>query len=240
MGLDVVVGGLAQDRQSLSDEEFAPLFQPFEMLNQVLADAGVAPHHEPLGVEEGDVFEAQMWGYNGLHMIRRLAAHWAINGELPQPVVCDPDDEDPVLEKLYTLHNEFLFDDKSPSRLSRFPKPKPAPAFPHLLLHSDCEGFYLPRWMTGVVFDRADPQREGVGCMVGSAAMLWEECSLLASLIDLPDGLDLQHEQLWEYADMPAREGPLWQQYGVEAYGLTVLMRACEASARLGAVVEFV
>jgi hypothetical protein len=94
--------------------------------------------------------------------------------------------------------------------------------------------------MDGVIFDMADPQRESVGYMVGSAPLVWGECELLASCIDLPEGLDTQDEQLWEFADRPSKTGPLWQQYGVEAYCLTVLMRATEASARLEVAVQFV
>ncbi|WP_017670384.1 hypothetical protein [Blastomonas sp. AAP53] len=240
MGLDIMVGWLAQNRRCLADEEFRSLFEPFDSLNEVLVEGGAPPHHEPLDVADDDVFEAQMWGYNGLRMVRRVAAHWALEGRLPPPIAYDEVDEVPVLDQLYAAHNEFMARESSRGLLSRFAKSKPAPAFAQLLLHSDCEGFYLPRRMDRVIFDSGDPQREGVGYMVGSAPLLWEECQLLASCIDLPEGLDTQDEQLWEFADRPSKTGPLWQQYGVEAYCLTVLMRATEASARLGAAVQFV
>lgn len=240
MGLDVVVGWLTQSRQELSDEEFQPIFEPFLALNEVLAEAGQPPHHEPLEIADGDVFKARMWGYNGLHMVRRLAAHWAIEGALPPPVPYADIDQIPLLDQLYAQHNACIAATERRGLFSRFVKPRTAPPFAHLLLHSDYEGFYLPRRTEEVIFDLSEPQREGVGCMVGSAPILWEECHLLASLIDLPEGLTTQDEQLWEFADNPALEGPLWQQYGVEAYCLTVLMRAAEASARSGAAVEFV
>ena len=228
MGLDVVVGWLAQSRQELSDEEFQPIFEPFLAPNEVLVEAGQPPHHEPLEIANGDVFEAQMWGYNGLHMVRRLAAHWAKEGGLPPPIAHANVDQIPYLDELYAQHNAYIAATERRGLLSRFVKPKAAPPFAHLLLHSDCEGFYLPRRLEKVIFDRS------------SAPMLREECHLLASLIDLPEGLTTQDEQLWDFADNPAQAGPLWQQYGAEAYCLTALMRAAEASARSGAAVAFV
>lgn len=240
MGLDVVVGWLAQSRSELSDEEFEPIFAPFLGLNEVLAQAGQPPHHEPLEIEDSEIFEAQMWGYNGLHMVRRLAAHWAIEGTLPTPMAYIEIHQVPCLNELYARHDAHLVANNRGGLLSRFTKPKPPPPFAHLLLHSDCEGFYLPRRMDEVIFDGSELQHEGVGGMVCSAPMLWEECQMLASLIDLPEGLSTQDEQLWEFADMPSKDGPLWQQYGIEAYCLTVLLRAAEASARSGAAIEFV
>jgi len=107
-----------------------PLFEPFESLNEVLAEAGALPHHEPLYIADEDVFEAQMWGYNGLHMVRRLAAHWALGGRLPPPIAYDEVDKVPVLDQLYAAHNEFLSREPSRGLFSRFSKQNPEPAFP--------------------------------------------------------------------------------------------------------------
>jgi hypothetical protein len=165
MGLDVVVGWLAQSRQELSDEEFQPIFEPFLALNEVLDEAGQPPHHEPLEIADGDVFEAQMWGYNGLHMVRRLAAHWVIEGALPPPVPYADIDQMPLLDQLYAQHNAYFAATEKRGLLSRFVKPRAVPPFAHLLLHSDCEVSICPGDMSRSFSIRA--------CRNGRVSVTW-------------------------------------------------------------------
>jgi hypothetical protein len=240
MGLDIAVGWLASQVREEGEGELAELTPPFDLLNEVLAEAGMAPHHEPLDVPEDQVFEAQMWGYGGLHAIRRLAAYYALERRLPPQLEHGVDaSEDPVLAKLYREHDRRSNAERR-KWLAKWLSPSPPkPSFQHLLWHSDCEGFYLPRVFADVVLDEATPQREGLGAMVGSAASLLEECRVLADLIDLPEGIDPEDDRLWASADSPSTDGPLWTCYGVEAFGLARLIRGCELALRHNAVLMF-
>ena len=83
---------------------------------------------------------------------------------------------------------------------------RPKPKFQHLLWHSDAEGFYLPRDFEDVILDTAEPQREGIGYMVGSSVRLLAECRELAGLISLPDDVDLEGEEMCKAAESP-RDG---------------------------------
>ncbi len=240
MGLDIAVGWLAS-RVREGDDELAELTRPFDLLNEVLIEAGVPPHHEPLDVPEDQVFEARMWGYGGLHAIRRLAAYHAVERRLPPQLEHGADaSEDPVLAKLYREHDRH-YDAERRGRLARWLSPSPPkPSFQHLLWHSDCEGFYLPRAFADVILDEATPRREGLGAMVGSAASLLEECRVLAGLIDLPVRIDPEDDQLWKAAESPSTDGPLWMRYGVEAFGLARLVYGCDSALRHNAVLMFI
>jgi len=74
---------------------------------------------------------------------------------------------------------------------------------------------------------------------VGSSSRLLEECEVLARLIQLPFDLDPEDERLWEASDSPAADGPLWQQYGREAFGLARLITACRLSLSYNSCVRF-
>jgi hypothetical protein len=239
MGLDIAVGWLASRVREGND--LAELKRPFDLLNEVLVEAGMAPHHEPLDMLEDQIFEAQMWGYGGLHAIRRLAAYHVLKRRLPPQLEDDADaSEDPVLAKLYREH-ERRHGNGRKGWLAKWLSPsRPKPRFQHLLWHSDCEGFYLPRAFPDVIIDEATPQREGLGTMVGSAASLLEECQILAGLIDLPATIDPEDDQLWEAAESPSTDGPLWTRYGVEAFGLARLIQGCELALKHNAVLMFI
>ncbi|KTE10745.1 hypothetical protein [Sphingopyxis sp. H115] len=80
MGLTVAVGLYAQNLAEDGDDF---LDEPFEMLNIVLAEQGMALHAEPRSIAHDHYFEAQMWGYGGLHALRRLAAFLVLKETLP-------------------------------------------------------------------------------------------------------------------------------------------------------------
>jgi hypothetical protein len=179
-----------------------------------------------------------MWGYGGLHNVRRLAAHYVYLQELapPRGYVVEAETSDPYLARFYDAHTHALFGRPSlfESLLGRRPKAQP---FEHLVMHSDCEGYYLPRELGRVVIDRYE--RAGVGGFVGSSIHLLNECKLLAQLIELPPDLDPEAEELWEAAESPPEKGPLWHRYGIEAFCLSRLIRGCEVSAKTGAALVF-
>jgi hypothetical protein len=77
MGLDLEVGILA-DFKEADAEGFAYFKEQFGILNQFLSDAGLGTHVEPEELDE--VFSCRMYGYSGLHYLRRIAAHLALGG----------------------------------------------------------------------------------------------------------------------------------------------------------------
>ena len=223
-------------------EERACLQESIDLLNEVLAHAGLQPHHEPDELPSDAVFEAQMMGYSGLHDVRRLAAHHMMTGRLPPPMESRYDSaDDPMIAE---ANNRALLGRRRPPAadwLGRLMgrKPPVQPIYFHLLLHSDCEGFYVPQDFDEVIFDDANPQREGLGGMVGSSVRLLAECWILADLIDLPPNIDPEAADLWAVSDEPAQDGPLWRVYGVESFGLARLIRGCELSVRHRALLVF-
>lgn len=237
MGLEISVGVLAT---AGDDEEAASWNERFALLNEVLAEAGLPAHHEP--AKPTETFDAQMWGYNGLHTVRRMAAWRALKRGLPSSPGGQDAAYDPLLEDLYRRVDRNWSDRKSLiKKLLGFLNPAGPSysAFDHLMMHSDCEGFYIPQALDRVVFDRAVPQRPGLGAMIGSSQRLLEECRILARHLELPSTIDPEAEDLWEVAEAPDPNGPIWRRYGVESFSLTRLIRACEVSVRTGAALVF-
>ncbi len=233
MGLEIFVGRLAQAHRD--DPEEAEFFaEQYEELNVTLARAGQEPHHEPLDYPEDDVFEAQMYGYSGLHTVRRLAAHLAASGVLPEPLVAPAQaSKDPVLANRYASDEEPR---SRPSLLDRLLGRKPVirEQFSHLINHSDAEGFYVPRELPRVIVDE-----NLTGGYIGSSVRLLAECRIIAAAIELPLSLDPEGDEVFDAAEAPAADGPLWQQYGVESFCLLRLIKAAELSVKHGAVISF-
>jgi len=239
VGLTIGVGWMARSAGEEDPEELASWRETFDALNAVLAEAGMAPHDEPLEVAGEHIVEHQMWGYRGLHTVRRLAAYIACEDRLPSPARRDDPDDDALTERLTQAHMDWLNGKQPTFRDRLFGRKVRPPRFGHLLLHSDCVGFYLPRDFDPVVFDGGNPPRLEVGGMIGSAPRLLIECIELAEMIGLPPDLDPEDPAMWEYADTPATVGETWQVYGTEAFGLARLISVCRASVASGGVVLF-
>lgn len=236
MGLDIRVGMLAELVEE--DPEGAEYHrETLAHLDAVLADAGLPPHREPDSLPNDDRFEAQMWGYGGLHHVRRLAAHLDIAGSLPPPCTYEEATKDGLLERYYTACDAYF---APPRGLFARLRAKPAPPrFLHLIAHSDCEGFYIPRDLPGVVFDRASEPRPGIGGMVGSSVSLAAEVAELCEALGIPADLDPEDDAVFDNAESPPAVGADWERFGVETFCLTRLRRACEISLRTGAAVVF-
>jgi hypothetical protein len=117
MGLDMVVGILAD--ADAEDEDVDMLRADFTVIRELLDLAGAGPWDEPeLNEEDAEWFD--MWGYSGLHTVRRLAVHLAENARLPEPLKGRNVTDDPLLRKAYTN-----------------PGGDPAGPFAHLIHHSD-------------------------------------------------------------------------------------------------------
>ena len=239
MALDIGVGWLARDARELDPTEFAQQLEVFDRLNEVLADARMKPHHEPLDIPEDDVFETGLGGYQILQAVRRLAAFVGLLRRLPTPDERElTPSSDPVLQRFYRVHRTYcgLVNDY-PVLTPLVRLGRPGPRFPHLVWHSDAEGFYLPRDFREVVMDMSGVDR-GVP-MVGSSARLLEECRELAGRIGLPDEIDMDSDALWAAGERRRFDGAAWEAFGPEAFCLARLMRGCRESLRLKAVLAF-
>ena len=241
MGLDIAVGLLARAVAEGEEDEAADWDEAFDELNALLGEAGHEPHREPRSISDDLYFEAQMWGYSGLHRLRRLAAWHALERRLPSPLRPDDDQtEDAVLERLNSWIDRQRIEPAQGLIGRLLGRGRGKAPFQHLLWHSDCEGFYLPRDFQDVIVAADIPGRRGADEMVGSSVRLLGECRVLARAIELPEGIDPEDEALLDAAEAPGTDGPLWQRYGVEAFCLARLIRGCERSIAAGGVLAFV
>jgi hypothetical protein len=192
-----------------------------------------------LDIPDAAVFEAEMWGYGGLHAVRRLAAYISLENALPPPGQYEEFSNDPVLARHYALLDQWYVKSSRTGWMGRFAQARAKPPFQHLLWHSDCEGFYLPRRFEDVVLDKANPQRAGLGAMVGSASMLLDECESLANSLALPAGLDPDSDEVLDAAENPVADGPIWKRFGVESFGVLRLIEGCRSSLSNNAALVF-
>ena len=171
-----------------------------------------------------------MFGYSGLHYLRRVAAQLELRGSLPPPGDhCASDD--PVLAEYYDTATGTA---RGLRRVFGKPKPRRL-GFDHLILHSDAEGYYLPIAFDDVLIANDD---QLAGGMVGSAQQLLAECVKLRDALGIPHDLDPEADALWEAADAQG-EGTGWQRYGVEAFSCVRLLHAAQLSIEERSVIAF-
>lgn len=213
MGLNVVVG---LEDEAEDEDEYEHVRADFAVIRELLDRSGAGQWPEPELNER--VLEGDMWGYSGLHTVRRVAVHLARNGALPDPLEeAHRATDDPLLAKAYAeLAGE------------------PAGPFAHLIFHSDCEGYYVP-----VDFDRVMVDDSLSGRFLGSSLRLLEETRRIAGALGLPEDLDPDSEEVFDACDAetPAAEG--WQRYGVESYVCLRLIHAAKHSIATGAAIAF-
>jgi hypothetical protein len=175
MGLAISVGTLADFLAN--DPEGAEWFEgDFEIVNQVLAAAGLPPHAEPRELPALDS-RASLDGfpYAFIHYLRRAYAHSVVTpGWKATPVEdgADPS-EDPAIQAALDV------------------------AESHLICHSDAEGFYVPVEFEDVLFSESESEEEALtGGMLGSSYRLRDELVQVAPAlgIALTDG-DLSDEE---------------------------------------------
>src|SRR5262249_30986520 len=151
-----------------------------------------------------------MYGYSGLHRLRRIGAYLALGRPMPPPGDHDAA-EDPVLQDYF---NRFL----AGERLK----------YEHLIVHSDAEGFYVP-----VDFERPIVVDDGVplaGGMLGSTQRLLAECLELADALGVPAGMKAESSLRFNFFRDVIRGGEKWQPYASETYTCLQLIEACGAS----------
>ena len=224
MGLALCVGVPSEIRES--DPEYVAYFeQQVEAINGILESFGLPEHREPFDVEDERTFECDLFGYSGLHYLRRVAAYLALGREVPPP-----GDEgaanDPVLKDYYRIFDANF----ARGEATGIP-------FQHLIVHGDAEGYYLPVEFEDVIIP--EPSLEIAGGMLGSSHALLRECRELARVLELPADLSLEDEALWQAAETQGEGGERWEQYGIESYTCLALIKACETSVETGAAVVF-
>jgi hypothetical protein len=228
LGLALCVGVPSEIRES--DAEYVAYFEEqVEAINGVLESFGLPPHREPFDVADERTFECDMIGYSGLHYLRRLAAHLALGRELPPPGD-DGAASDHVLSDYYRIFDASFARGES----SGIP-------FQHLIVHGDAEGYYLPVEFDDVIIP--DASLEIAGGMLGSSHALLRECRELAQALELPEGVSLDDDAVFEAVESQGQDADeakaKWELYGVESYTCLALIKACEASIETGAAVVF-
>jgi hypothetical protein len=219
MGLNLEVGIIAD--LLVNDEEGAEHFSDeFAVLSRYLTSIHLQPHVDPTDVE---VWSSDMYGYSGLHYLRRFAAHIHYTQKLPAP-----GDENASKDALLTRYCTD-FDHSDPR--------KAFGSFDHLLIHSDAEGYYIPQDFERVLIP--GDSYPVAGGMVGSSQKLRDETRRLAALLDLPLDLDPEDEQVYEAAESQGTGSTTWKRYGRESYSCLRLYHAASHSITTGAAVVF-
>lgn len=224
MGLTVCVGITSEVREG--DPEYLEYFDgQVEAINNVLDSFGLPEYQEPFDIEDERTFECEMYGYSGLHYLRRLAAHLSLKGELPPPGD-ETAEGDSVLADYYKIFEASFAQGKAAGM-----------PFQHLIVHGDAEGYYVPVEFEEVLIP--DASLEIAGGMIGSSHALLKECRELAEALELPGDLSADDERLWDAAETQGEGETKWERYGVESFTCLRLMRACEVSVETGAAVVF-
>lgn len=228
MALTLEVGYLADMLKV--DMEGAKLFRnEMDKLTPFLKSSGLKPHAEP---EECPVWSAEMFGYSGLHHLRRLAAHLNLKGSLPAPGGQDAA-KDPVLNKYFNLSDKA----KRSLMARMLGRKKIVREYDHLLVHDDAKGYYLPQDFSKVLFP---PRKlEITGGMIGSSHRLLEETRKLAAAIELPLDIDPDSPKVWNAADNQGQGNLLWEKYGVESFSCLRLHKAAKLSIEHSAALVF-
>jgi hypothetical protein len=230
MGLTLVVGALA-DLLEEDSEAAARLESQFDAVNKALVAAGLSPYTEPRSLAPERRWSGDMYGYSGVHYLRRIAAYVASNRSLPRPGD-DGASDDPVLDAYFAVA-----EGRAPSLFGRMlGRPKPSRAFDHLILHSDAEGYYLPIEFREVVFP--DPGLDVDGAMIGSSPMLLRECERLATVLGIPPNIVPESDELVEAAESQGR-GEGYLRYGQEVFACVQLREAARRSVEAGAAIVF-
>ncbi|MEV1198524.1 hypothetical protein [Microbispora rosea] len=229
MGLNIVVGILADPELDDASDE---LGEDFSAIRQALAEAGLPDWAEP-DLDPAETGDFEMYGYNGLHCLRRLAVHLTETGVLPARQDTQEAADDPLLAEVYTRHPHHAVEIGDPVRVIGSAEGA-SDRFDHLVHHSDCEGFYVPVDFAPVLIDE-----RVTGEYIGSSQRLLEECRRVAERLGLPEDLDPWSDEVEEAIEgaRAALEG--WQQYGVESFTCLQLMAAARQSIATGAAMVF-
>jgi hypothetical protein len=227
MGLDVVVGVFGEFEEDACTE-FA---EDFAVVRKVLSTAGLPNWEEP-DLSEDDVVVHDMYGYSGLHHLRRVAAHLAASGTLPGPSDKDPT-HDPVLKAAYASGAAHSMTIKGES-VDRRGAAATTPTFDHLIQHSDCEGYYVPVDFAPVLISD-----DVLGGYVGSSQRLLEECLRVAEALGLPIDIDPESDEIWNLVDGSVEPTAEWQRHAIASLTCLQLIGAAWQSVNTRAAIAF-
>jgi hypothetical protein len=146
MGLALSVGFMQEVREN-DPEAYDDFHEYFRQLNTALERERLPAHREPDEIAPEHRISLGMFGYSGLHYLRRIAAHKHFTGVLPPPGN-DKASDDALLQKYYRDANvaweegfNLLY-----RKLQRLIRNRafqaPSRGFDHLIDHSDCESLY--------------------------------------------------------------------------------------------------
>ena len=229
MGLDIDVGVLSS--YAAEDPEIiSAILRDIDRINSQLEPAGFKPHREPRRFES-EYLSWQMWGYAGLHYLRRIALHYDKTRTLVPPGPARSDDL--FTNEYKALSNQF--NDRCLVAMDM--AGRPYVPFSHLIFHGDADGTYLPIEFAGIVI--LEPGAEVLGTHIGSSYALLNECKKLAQLLEVPDDLDPEDKRLWDATDSQGVGDSVWQQYAIETFTCIRLIRACEASINTGGLLLY-
>jgi len=139
VGLNIQVGVLAELTAAGEPEGITHFRDQFARINAFLATKGIRPHHEPGPPASPNSWSTDMFGYGGVHELRRVALHLLAGNGVPA-ASAGRASEDP-LATAYWAEKQFATPTPEAMRSPSHPTPW---AFRHLLMHSDCSGYYLP------------------------------------------------------------------------------------------------
>lgn len=236
MGLNVVVGIRNQISMDDPDDEAMSEFRAdVESVNRALVDSALKPWDEPQ-VNDGDGVDFELFGFTGVHALRRIAAHLELTGAIPQPDEDDDDAaDDPGLQAVYDRGPRHWVT-PTPTGPDLTGTPEDADdAFDHLIHHSDADGVYVPVDFRPVVMDE-----RAYGGYIGSSHRLLDECLRVAVALQIPLDLDPDSDEVWDAADGTLEGAKGWQRYGVETYTCLRLIDAARRSIATGAAIFFI
>jgi hypothetical protein len=228
MGLNLSVGHLAE----LADHDAAGAARvraDFEVLYKFLRSKSLPPHREP---EEVRPLSCEMWGYSGLHYLRRAAAHLAAAKTLPPPGDKNASNDSILLARYAARPGKRSLIGRWFGGWTR------TPDFEHVIQHSDAEGYYLPQDFAEVLVAGADRWKIP-GEYIGSSVRLLDECERLARALELPLDLDPESEEVWLAPDSQGEGDMKWKRYGVESLSCLRLHAAAKYSLATGAAIVF-
>ena len=146
MGLAVEVGILAY-LIAQDPEGAAEVGRDFDGIADVLQAQGLGAFEEPT---DCDVWFADMLGYSGLHALREVAGMVWKGAEIPRDTVLDGSQTEfaDALAEEFLAHltgkGQFTLVGQAFRKIFKAKEPAKMPPFVHLVVHSDCDGFYVP------------------------------------------------------------------------------------------------
>jgi hypothetical protein len=148
-------------------EEFSDLEE--KLVEELNRSVGI---RLPIGQLYGQAYFERIGRYSDLQRLRSYAAHIALFNKPPESI------DEPISEEL-----RMMYDGSKPF------------SHPHLMNHSDCEGYYVPTSFAGPVqiplllaIDSESSQSDQVWhADVGSSAILLRELESINEFLKLPD-----------------------------------------------------